>query len=63
MSPLLGADYAREQASSVQCVPLLVETIGGLSSRLSPQLVEVLRAAVEWRQEKLTSTSEYDETT
>ena len=40
------------------CVPLLVETFGGLS----PALMHELRAAAEWRSNKLTS-SEYDETT
>ena len=40
------------------CVPLLVETFGGLS----PALMRELRAAAEWRSNKLTS-SEYDETT
>ena len=40
------------------CVPLLVETFGGLS----PTLMRELRAAAEWRSNKLTS-SEYDETT
>ena len=42
----------------VTCVPLLVETFGGLS----PALMHELRAAAEWRSNKLTS-SEYDETT
>ena len=40
------------------CVPFLVETFGGLS----PALMRELRAAAEWRSNKLTS-SEYDETT
>ena len=40
------------------CVPLLVETFGGLS----PALMRELRAAAKWRSNKLTS-SEYDETT
>ena len=57
MSPKPG-DYARAQASGVRCVPLLVETFGGLS----PPLVDALRTAAEWRKNKLT-TSEYDETT
>ena len=57
VSPKPG-DYARAQASGVRCVPLLVETFGGMS----PQLVDALRAAAEWRKNKLTS-SEYDETT
>ena len=57
MSPKAG-DYARAQASGVRCVPLLVETFGGLS----PPLVDALRAAAEWRKNKLTA-SEYDETT
>ena len=56
MSPKLG-DYARAQASGVRCVPLLVETYGGMS----PQLVDALRAAAERRKNKLTS-SEYDAT-
>ena len=51
-------DYARAQAAGVTCVPLLVETFGGLS----PALMHELRAAAEWRSNKLTS-SEYDETT
>ena len=51
-------DYARALASGVTCVPLLVETFGGLS----PALMHELRAAAEWRSNKLTS-SEYDETT
>ena len=51
-------DYARAQAAGVTCVPLLVETFGGLS----PTLMRELRAAAEWRSNKLTS-SEYDETT
>ena len=51
-------DYARAQAAGVTCVPLLVETFGGLS----PTLMHELRAAAEWRSNKLTS-SEYDETT
>ena len=38
-------------------MPLLVETFGGMS----PQLVDALRAAAEWRKNKLTS-SEYDKT-
>ena len=50
--------YARAQAAGVTCVPLLVETFGGLS----PALMHELRAAAEWRSNKLTS-SEYDETT
>ena len=33
------------------CVPLLVETFGGLS----PALMHELRAAAEWRSNKLTS--------
>ena len=49
---------ARAQAAGVTCVPLLVETFGGLS----PALMHELRAAAEWRSNKLTS-SEYDETT
>ena len=57
VSPKAG-DYARAQASGVRCVPLLVETFGGLS----PPLVDALRAAAEWRKNKLTA-SEYDETT
>ena len=57
MSPKAG-DYARAQASGVRCVPLLVETFGGLS----PPLVDALRTAAEWRKNKLTA-SEYDETT
>ena len=57
MSPKAG-DYARAQASGVRCVPLLVETFGGLS----PPLVNALHAAAEWRKNKLTA-SEYDETT
>ena len=44
--------------ASVTCVPLLVETFGGLS----PALMHELWAAAEWRSNKLTS-SEYDETT
>ena len=51
-------DYARAQAEGVECVPLLVETFGGLS----PALTSVLREAADWRSNKLTS-SEYDETT
>ena len=51
-------DYARAQAAGVTCVPFLVETFGGLS----PALMRELRAAAEWRSNKLTS-SEYDETT
>ena len=51
-------DYARAQAAGVTCVPLLVETFGGLSTALMHEL----RAAAEWRSNKLTS-SEYDETT
>ena len=51
-------DYARAQAAGETCVPLLVETFGGLS----PALMHELRAAAEWRSNKLTS-SEYDETT
>ena len=57
VSPI-GGDYARAQACGVTCVPLLVETFGGLS----PALYGVLRAAAEWRSNKL-SASEYDETT
>ena len=59
-SPPLGsrALYARAQAAGVACVPLLVETFGGLS----PALMQELQAAAEWRSNKLTS-SEYDETT
>ena len=57
VSPKAG-DYARAQASGVRCVPLLVETFGGLS----PPLVDALRTAAEWRKNKLTA-SEYDETT
>ena len=53
-----AGDYARAQAAGVTCVPLLVETFGGLS----PTLMRELRAAAEWRSNKLTS-SEYDETT
>ena len=51
-------DYARALANGVRCVPLLVETFGGLG----PGLWEVLRRAADWRQDKLMS-SEYDETT
>ena len=47
------------QAAGVTCVPLLVETFG---AGLSPALMRELRAAAEWRSNKLTS-SEYDETT
>ena len=57
VSPI-GGDYARAQACGVTCVPLLVETFGGLS----PALYGVLCAAAEWRSNKL-SASEYDETT
>ena len=57
MSPKAG-DYARAQSSGVRCVPLLVETFGGLS----PPLVDALRTAAEWRKNKLTA-SEYGETT
>ena len=39
VSPKAG-DYARAQASGVRCVPLLVETFGGLS----PSLVDAPRA-------------------
>ena len=56
--PHKDGDYARAQAAGVTCVPLLVETFGGLS----PALMHELRAAAEWRSNKLTS-SEYDETT
>ena len=59
VSPKAG-DYARAQASGVRCVPLLVETLN--FGEMSPQLVDALRAAAEWRKNKLTS-SEYDETT
>ena len=51
-------DYARALESGVTCVPLLVETFGGFGAGL----VDVLRQAAAWRQDKLTS-SEYDETT
>ena len=51
-------DYARAQAAGVECVPLLVETFGGMS----PALYDALREASDWRANKLTS-SEYDETT
>ena len=51
-------DYARAQAAGVECVPLLVETFGGMS----PALFGALREASDWRANKLTS-SEYDETT
>ena len=44
-------DYARALASGGRCVPLLVETFGGLGSGLW----EVLRQAADWRQDKLTS--------
>ena len=50
--------YARAQAAGVECVPLLVETFGGMS----PALYDALREASDWRANKLTS-SEYDETT
>ena len=36
--------------------------VGGAFGRLSPPLVDALRAAAEWRKNKLTA-SEYDETT
>eukprot|EP00964_Phaeocystis_antarctica_P052351 scaffold30643_cov43-Phaeocystis_antarctica.AAC.2 len=42
-------------ANGVRCVPLLLETFGGLS----PPLVDALRTAAEWRKNKLTA-SEYD---
>ena len=48
---------AKSSGPGAQCV-LLVETFGGLS----PALMHELRAAAEWRSNKLTS-SEYDETT
>ena len=51
-------DYARAQAAGVECVPLLVETFGGMS----PALHDALREASDWRSNKLTS-SEHDETT
>lgn len=51
-------DYARAQESGVRCVPLLMETFGGMS----PPLFEALRTAAEWRNNKLMA-SEYDETT
>ena len=38
VSPKAG-DYARAQASGVRCVPLLVETFGGLSPRASSHSV------------------------
>ena len=48
----------------MRCVPLLVETFGGLSPPLVDALrrCDVLRAAAEWRKNKLTA-SEYEETT
>jgi hypothetical protein len=54
-------DYVRvrrRRPEGVECVPLLVETFGGLS----PALTGVLREAADWRSNKLIS-SEYDETT
>ena len=51
-------DYARAQAAGVECVPLLVETFGGMS----PALYDALREASDWRSNKLTS-CEHDETT
>ena len=57
VSPVDG-DYARAQGLGMQVAPLLVETFGGLGA----DLVGVLRAAAQWRADKLES-SEYDETT
>ena len=45
----------------MECVPLLVETFGGMGP-MSPALYDALREASDWRANKLTS-SEYDETT
>ena len=42
-------DYARAQAAGVECVPLLVETFGGMS----PALYDALREASDWRANKL----------
>ena len=51
-------DYAFAKSRNVEAVLLLCETFGGLG----PELVEHLRRAAEYRDNKLTA-SEYDETT
>ena len=55
-------DYVRvrrRRPEGVECVPLLVETFGGLS----PALTGVLREAADWRSNKLISSEYYPSTT
>ena len=54
----VAGDYARALQNGVEVVPLLVETFGGFG----PGLVDTLRKAAEWRQNRLVA-SEYDEAT
>ena len=53
-----AGDYERALENGVEVVPLLVETFGGFGSGL----VAMLKAAAEWRHDRLDA-SEYDETT
>jgi hypothetical protein len=57
VSPKPG-DYAEARRRGVECVPLLVETLGGFS----PQLIELVKEAAKARADKLTK-GEYDEAT
>ena len=58
ISAAVAGDYARALQNGVEVVPLLVETFGGFG----PGLVDTLRKAAEWRQNRLVA-SEYDEAT